>query len=184
MRMRRAFHALALVCAVAVAVTACGAGDGGDEGSGSDSTIDESATTTEEGTTTTLSPEDAVIADYNASQAAIQAAYDPANPDHPDLLKYLAGPTLEGHQTTLAEYQLEGVSDVLLSKESNPQVISLTGTTAVVENCMTEVLQLTDTETREPKGEPRTYTGYIRDELELIDGTWKIIDGEGLRETC
>ena len=63
-------------------------------------------------------------------------------------------------------------------------MISLTGTTAVVENCMTEVLQLTDTETREPKGEPRTYTGYIRDELELIDGTWKIIDGEGLRETC
>ena len=184
MRMRRAFDALALVCAVAVAVTACGGGDGGDEGGASDSTIDESATTTEEETTTTLSPDDAVIADYNAAQEAVKAAYDPADPEHPDLLTHYSGPVLERHQATLAEYQLEGLSDVLLSKESNPQVISLLDTTAVVEDCMTEVLQLTDSTTRESESEPRTYGGLIRSDLELIDGTWTVVDARTVEEVC
>ena len=183
MRMRRGFHALALVCAVAVAVTACGGGDDGDEGSASDSTIDESATTTAEATTT-LSPEEAVIADYHLATEAVQAAFDPPNPQHPDLLATHSGAQLERYQSRLAEYQAEGRSDVLVSKETNPRVVSVDDSSAVVEDCLTEVLQYTDTVTRELQGEPRTYTVLIRDELELIDGTWKIVDGRTVEETC
>lgn len=182
-RTRRLLHAMATVCALAVVVSSCGGGDGDDESS-RDSTTDESTTTTVETTTTTLSPEEQVIADYNAAQAAVKEAYDPADPEHPDLLAHYAGTMLERHQFTLTEYQLEGVSDVLLSKESDPQVVSLDDTTAVVEDCMTEVLQMTDSDTREPQADERTYTVLLRDELELIKGTWKIVDGEGIEETC
>ena len=73
---------------------------------------------------------------------------------------------------------------MLLSKESNPQVISLLDTTAVVEDCMTEVLQLTDSTTRESESEPRTYGGLIRSDLELIDGTWTVVDARTVEEVC
>jgi hypothetical protein len=131
-----------------------------------------------------LSPEEQVIADYDAAQAAVKAAYDPADPEHPDLLKHYTGPYLDRHQLRLREYQLEGASDVLLDKESNPQLVSLDDTTAVIENCMTEVLQMTDSETREPQADPRTYNVLIRYDLELIDGTWKISDGRTIDEAC
>jgi len=182
LRIRRAFLALVTVGAV-VAVAGCGGGDG-DEESSSGSTTDESTETTAEATTTTLSPEDEVKTDYAAAQEAIKAAYDPANPEHPDLLTHYAGPVLERHQTALAEYQLEGLSNVLLSKESDPEVTSLDDTTAVIEDCMTEVLQLTDTETRQPEGEAKTHTALIRADLELVEGTWTIVDARTIEEAC
>jgi hypothetical protein len=125
-----------------------------------------------------------VLADYTAATEAVQAAFDPPDPQHPDLLATHAGPQLERYQTRLAEYQIEGRSDVLVSKETNPQVISVDDITAVVEDCLTEVLQYTDTVTREPQGEPRTYTVLIRDDLELVDGNWKVVDGRTVEETC
>ena len=183
MRMRRALRAIATVGALTVAVAAYGDDASGEEG-GSDPTADESTTTTADATTTTLSPEDQVIADYDTAQTAVKVAYDSADPEHPDLLAHYAGPMLERHQTTLAEYQLEGVSDVLLSKESDPQLTSFADTTAEVEDCMTEVLQLTDSAAREPKADPRTYTALVRSDLELIDGTWKITDARTIEEAC
>ena len=71
-----------------------------------------------------------------------------------------------------------------MSKETNPRVVSVDDSSAVVEDCLTEVLQYTDTVTRALQGESRTYTVLIRDELELIDGTWKIVDGRTIEETC
>lgn len=189
MTMRRAFRALVTAGALTLAVAACGGGDSGDDGgvdeeSTGEPTADESTTTTVETTATTLSREEQVIADYNAATEAVQAAFDPPDPEHPDLLATHSGPQLERYQTRLTGYQVENQSDVLLSKETNPQVISLDDTTAVVEDCLTEVLQYTDAVTRAPRGEPRTHTLLIHDDLELIEGTWKVVDGGSVGETC
>ena len=179
--MGRPLRTMALTVVVAVMISACGGADSDDD----EETEPEPASTTGEATTsTTLSPEDEVLADYSAAEAAVKAAYDPADPAHPDLLAYYAGAMLDRHQTTLSEHQAEGLSDVLVSKESNPQVVSVDGTTALIENCMTEVLQVTNTATREPQAEPRTYTALVEFDLELIDGTWKIIDARTIEETC
>lgn len=179
--MRRPVRAMAAVGALALVLGACGGDDGG--GEDGDAATDESSGA-DESTTTTLSPEDEVIAAYDRAQEAVEAAFDPPNPEHPDLLASYAGPLLERQQARLAEYQVDGVSDVLVSKESDPQVVEIGDTTAVVEDCMTEVLQYTDTETREPQGEPRTYTALTESDLELIDGTWKIVDGRTIEEAC
>jgi hypothetical protein len=179
--MRHALRTTALAVAVVVAFTACGGDDTGDAAGGE---AESASTTVDETTSTTLSPEDEVLADYTAAEAAVKAAYDPADPDHPDLLAYYAGAMLERHQTTLSEYQAEGLSDVLVSKESTPEVVSVTDTTALIENCMTEVLQVTNSTTREPQAEPRTYTALVEFDLEHIDDTWKIVDARTIEETC
>lgn len=173
-----------LVVGAMIALSACGGDAAGEEADEDPSTTVDESTSTTIATTTTLSPEEQVLADYEAAQAAITAAFDPPDPDHPDLLATLAGEHLDRVQVRLSQYELEGRSDVLISKQSDPRVISIDDTTAVVENCVTEILQYTDTETREPLGEQRTYTALLNVDLELIDGTWKIVDGETIDETC
>lgn len=180
MASKRVTEAMALVGAL-VLVVACG---GGNDDEGGDEATDDDPTTTAEATATTLSPEDEVIAAYEQAQVAVEAAFDPPDPDHPDLLASYGGVQLERFQTRLTEYEIEGVSDVLVSKESNPQVVSVEDTAATVEDCMTEVLQHTDTATREPEGEPRTYHQLIRSSMENTAGAWKLVDARTIEETC
>lgn len=177
---RRAVRPAGLVAALFWVVAGCGGDSGGEEADEDGGTT----TSAESSSTTTLSPEEQVLADYDDAQAATKAAYDPADPEHPDLLAHYAGPLLARHQTRLTEYQLGGLSNVLVSKESDARVVSLDETTAVIENCMTEVLQMTDSETRQPQAEPQTSTGLVSLDVALIDGTWKIMDGRTIEETC
>jgi hypothetical protein len=144
---------------VAVLLSACG---GDDTGVAEGGEAEPAAPTAGETTSTTLSPEDEVLADYAAAEAAVKVAYDPAGPASPGLLEHYAGAVLDRHQTTLSEYQAEGLSDVLRDG----------------------VLQVTNSTTRPPQAEPRTYVGLIEFDLERIDGTWKIVDVRTIEETC
>jgi major membrane immunogen (membrane-anchored lipoprotein) len=181
--MRRPARAGVILLALTLGAAACGGGDDGD-GAGDETTTTTAESSPDDETTTTLSPEDEVLAAYERAQAAIASAFDPADPDNVDLLATHAGAQLERIQTRLTDYQLEGLSDVAVSKETAPQVLTVTGSTATVEDCQTEVLQLMDSATRAPQGEPRTLTGLTQVDLELVDGAWKIVDGRLVEETC
>jgi hypothetical protein len=185
-------HARALAAAgiplLILGIAACGGGDDGDGETNSteptEATDEATDDTAAESTTTTLSPEAEVLAAYDRAQLAVKAAFDPANPQHPDLLATHAGAQLERFQEDLAEYELEGVSEVLLDKESNPTVVTLGDTAALVEDCMTEVLQVVDTATRQPRAAERSYTVLLNVDLERIDGAWKIVSSRIVEETC
>ena len=164
----------------AALVAACGDDDTAEESSGGQ---DVESTTTSEGTTTTLSPEDEVLQAYEAAGEALFAAYDPPDPEHPDLLAHLAGDALERAQADLAQLQSQGTSYVG-TLEPHPTLTSLAGDTAVVEDCFVQTAQLIDTETRQPHGEETESVVHIESHLERVDGSWKVVREQELSEPC
>jgi len=170
--------AAGLLAVVVALATGCGGGD-------DNASAPRHTTTTEAASTsTTLSAEDQVLAVYARGQEALTTAYDPPDPNNAELLATVSGPLLARHQAVLTEYQTEGVSEVTVSKQSDPHVVEVGATTATIENCLTEVLQLMDSASRAPRGDPRTLTGLSRIQLQVVDGAWKLVDGQVVAETC
>lgn len=169
-----------------VLLGACGGDDGDNADDGTDDTeaAGSSESESEETTTTTLSAEGEVLAAYEDARAAVAAAYDPADPEHPDLLASFDGRALRLHQTTLGDLQSQGLSDVATSDESDPKVLSVVADTAVVEDCIVQELQKMSSDTREPQGAPREVATHIEWSLERIDDAWKVVQGETLGESC
>lgn len=173
-----------------VILAACGGGDDGEEtdepetteeASGSETTSSDDTTTTEDA----LPPEEREVLDaYEASIEALIAASDPANPDHPDLLATHTGDALFRLQTYLGDYQVAGTSEIWLSNESQTEVLSLVDDTARLEDCYKEVTQLVDTDTREPREEPKEQSALTEVQMERIDGTWIVVEGQTKEESC
>jgi hypothetical protein len=187
---RRTVGLVAIVASLTWFAASCG-GDDDDAGSRDDATTEEGGsdesddtTTTAEDTSTTLSPEDEVLAAYEAASSdALAAAYDPPNPDHPDLLAHFDGEALTRHQGILRQLQATGVSYVG-TIELHPTLTSLAGSEAVVEDCYEEHTETVRTETREPVGEPTDTILHVENHLQAIDGAWKIVQIQELSEPC
>lgn len=177
----------AIAAGLMLMLAACG--DDGEDDTAETDTTEESSEgepdgTDPEETEEELSPEDEVLAAYEAAWDAVVAAYDPPDPEHPDLLATFGGDALLRHQVALENYQLDGLSEVATSSENDPQVASLVDDTAVVEDCIKEVTEMLDTETREPQKEPQEVTVHSRRHMERTEGTWKIVQVETLGESC
>lgn len=181
--MRPSARAVLAVAALAVVAAACGGGDDGpanEEAIVDDETSNSSAA---DGTATTLSPEEEVLTAYEAASDALSSAYDPPDPDHPDLLATYGGEALSRIQGTLSQLQGEGVSYVG-TFELHPTVITLAGNTAVIEDCYVNHTQVVQTETREPIGEPGEAVLHVEVHLERSDGTWRLVEKQELSEPC
>ena len=180
---------LAGLAVVVMALSLLGAACNGDDEAGGDGTTtsDEPATTAEptttEATTTTLTPEDEVLAFYRSASQALNAAYDPPDPNGADLLAHFDGEALARVQSLLTQLQAQGVSYVG-TVEVHPTLVSLVGDTAVIEDCYLDVSQTVQTATGAPVGEPEQTIGHIESHLERINGTWKIVREQELTEPC
>jgi len=176
---------------VAVALLLAGAAcNGDDDEAGGDTTTTDADTgttaapTTTQAPTTTLTPEEEVLAAYRAADAAVSAAFDPPNPNHPDLLAHLSGDALARVQSQVSQLQGQGVS-VVSTLEAHPVLRSIAGQTAIVEDCFVIQEQIVDSATRAPVGEPGTQVVvHIESTLERIDGTWKVVREQELSESC
>jgi hypothetical protein len=178
---------VAIACGAFVLVTVVAACSGDNDDAGGTTTTEESVTTAEptttEATTTTLTPEEEVLTAYRNAANAVYAAYDPPNPNHPDLLAYLAGDILARVQNQLTQYQSQGVS-VVGTVQLAPTLRTIAGDTAVVEDCFLDRSQSVLTATREPVGQPSETVLHIDGHLERIDGSWKVVRQEELSEPC
>lgn len=177
------------VVSLALLLTAC-SDDGGDEDTDSTDTTEEATATGGDGdgsndaTETTLSVDEEILAAYDDAVAAVEVAYEAADPDHPDLVASFAGRSLTLHQNALREYQGDGIADEVLERESDTTVSHVVGDTATVEECYAETIQVVDLETREPRGEPDELSELVEWQMERIDGTWKVVQGTVLEESC
>jgi hypothetical protein len=177
-------------CALVLGLGACDGGDdeaGGDDGGTSDADVTTTTTappsTTTQATTTTLTPEDEVLAAYRAADAAVFAAFDPPNPNHPELLAHISGEALTRVQGLIRQFEGQGVS-VVGTIQSQPELLSLVGDQAVIEDCFVDRSQVVDTATRAPVGEPGETTLHIESHLERIGGTWMVVHEQELSEAC
>ncbi|MGH9116603.1 MAG: hypothetical protein ACRD0A_01605 [Acidimicrobiales bacterium] len=187
--MRRTALVVALACALLLAGAACNGSDddtaGGDTPTADDagSTTTTAAPTTTEAPTTTLTPEEEVLAAYRAAKAAIDAAHDPPNPNHPDLLALVGGEALTRTQGLLTQLQGQGVA-VVGTTETHPTLVSLAGESAQVEDCFVNRSQYVNPTTREPIGQAGETVLHVRSELERLNGTWKLTASQELSDPC
>jgi hypothetical protein len=175
----------ALIGVLMLTTASCGDDDSssGDASGGSARAEAEDATTTTDASATTVSDEDEVLAAYRTAIDAVEAAFDPPDPNHPDLLATHAGDSLEGLQATLEQIVNETVLYVG-AIEPHPTVKSLVADEAVIEDCSVNHEQLIDRATREPKSDETEEVVLIESHLARIDGTWKIISEQELGEPC
>jgi hypothetical protein len=186
--MRRAGRALAAVAGalMVLGVVACG---GDDDDSGDASAVEDLDTaTTEAGgdaetTSTTLSPEDQVIADYTAASAAFSTAANPPNPDAPDLAAHFTGASLSRYQDALRSLQAAGAT-AQNTVEHHPIDVSVTGETAQLEDCFVDTTQQFNAATGEALGGPSTTTLHVDVTLQLIDGVWKVAERSERSDPC
>jgi len=174
-----------LLGALALILTACGGGDGSG-GAGDGAAIadhEERRDATERQTTTTLSPEDEVLAAYERASDALGSAYDPPDPSNPDLLATYSGEALDRIQAVLTQLQGQGVSYVG-TFDLHPTVVSVAGDTAVVEDCYIDHTQQVNTETREPIGEPGETVFHVEAHFERVDDEWMLVQKQELGEQC
>ncbi|MGH9117020.1 MAG: hypothetical protein ACRD0A_03820 [Acidimicrobiales bacterium] len=107
--------AVVLACALLFAGAACDGGDDDAAGSDTTATTDAGATTTTaapattEAPTTALTRVEEVLVAYREVSAALAAANDPPNPNHPELLAHMAGEALERTQGVLSQLVGQGV---------------------------------------------------------------------------
>lgn len=175
----------------ALLFVAAGCGDDSDEGDAGDESAAESSETTaaddsatEDATTSTADPDEAeVLEAFETAVNAMEAANDPPDPRHPDLLATHEGDALTGVQDGLEQRATDGVTYVVTS-ETSPTVENLEGDSATIRDCYREEIQEVDTETGEEQGDPVENVGYAEVEMERMDGVWKIIDANELEESC
>ncbi|MGH9214439.1 MAG: hypothetical protein ACRD2C_27790 [Acidimicrobiales bacterium] len=174
---------------VAVLLAACG-GDGessshpesadgassgvGDEGSGGDPAS---------GAAASGSAEAEVLDAYRAAKEAMRAAFDPPDPEDPDLLARWDGEALGRAQDMMRQLQTGGISWAG-SVEMDPTVVVVSGETAVVRDCVSDSVQVVDTASGQPVGPETSSVVHVESDLEREDGTWKVVHEEELSESC
>lgn len=181
--------AVAGVTATLALLAACG-DDGGEDADAMDPTEEASApdaTGNGEGEpdddATPQSPEEEVLADYEAAIDALSAAFAVPDPEHPDLLDHWAGEALLHVQASLENFELNGEA-AEGTIESSP-VVTLDPQDedgAWVDDCFVERAQKVDADTREPLSDMSHTTVSTRRRLERVDGTWKVTENESLEE--
>jgi hypothetical protein len=159
-----------LVVAAVLLLAACN-GNGGDAADTTTTTAPDDTTTSAAPTTTSL--EDEVIRDYEAANAALSAAGNPPNPNHPDLLRYWTGDALAFMQSRLTQLQANNVG-AENTVETHPVVRSLSGDTAQLDDCFVDHTQLINLATNEPVGDPGTTTQNAEVQMQRGPDVWQI----------
>jgi hypothetical protein len=128
---------------------------------------------------------------YDAFRAAKDAAWDPPDPDHPDLARTMAGEQLEFIRDLLAQHQVEGIVVRDPAPTDNAVVFEVGIGTATVSDCTEQVPErgAFDLETGERLDEliPPVSDGQL--DLQSVDlargddGDWKVVDQAGQRDT-
>jgi hypothetical protein len=167
-----------VVAAGAVAVAALVlAGACGDDDSG------EPVTDLGDGTTTTVSPEDQIVAAYEASWNDFIRAGDPPQPDAPFLADHNTGAALTAARNLLQGYVSEGVA-MRGTYDFDAEVVESADTTATVHDCGLNQLQVVRPDT----GEVLDQSDDVRDGLVaamvLEGGDWKVTSLENSEEVC
>lgn len=133
----------------------------------------------------------AVIRAYLDFWDAVEAATDPPDPEHPDLLATAAGLQLEQLQEVIAGYREDGYVR-RGDHEHHPSIREFLdgGSAAVVDDCnvLDSEAGLYDAETGERVeggGEPGDRE-LLEARLELVDGAWKVVNVNVVEEdsTC
>jgi hypothetical protein len=178
--------ALLLAATAAVLALAAACGDDDDAADGGATTTAAEATTpstTAPATTTTLSPEEEVLAAYRAARAAIDASYNPPNPNLPDLLALVGGEALTRVQSNLTQLQGQGVN-LVGTTETHPTLTSLAGDAAVVEDCFVNRAQYVNQATGQPVGQPGESVLHVENQLQRIGGSWMLMVSQELDDQC
>lgn len=181
-----------IAVALALLLAACG-DDGGDEDTDSTDTTEEATDpddTSGDGdgsndatTTEPLSPEDQVLAAYEASLDALVAAYAESDVEHPDLLATHDGGALSRLQGFLAGYASEDLAHEV-TFDSNPTVSRLVENSATVTDCIREQSQRVSLDSGDPVGELDDNVFHSEVTMERVDATWKVIGQTNLEDPC
>jgi hypothetical protein len=174
----RAFRPL--IAATVLLVVACN-GNGDDAADSTTSTARETTTTL--APSTTVSPEDEVIRDYQAATEALSAAFNPPNPQHPDLLRYWTGDALAFYQSRINQLQANNVG-AENTIETHPVVRSVTGDAAVLDDCIVDSTQLINLATNEPVGDPGNTTQGLDVEMQRGADVWQISVRTAREDPC
>jgi hypothetical protein len=167
--------------AVAVLLLAACNGNGDDTADATTSTAPE--TTTTSAPTTTLNLEEEVIRDYQTGTAALSAAGNPPNPNHPDVLRYWTGDALTFIQSRIGQLQANNVG-AENTIETHPVVRSISADTAVIDDCFVDHTQLIDLATNQPVGDPGTTTQNAEVHMQRGPDVWQISVRTVREEPC
>jgi hypothetical protein len=134
---------------------------------------------------------DQLLDAYRAFRTAKDAAWDPPDPDHPDLERTMTGEQLEFIRDLLAQHQDEGIVVRDPAPTDNAVVFDVGIGTATVSDCTQQVPErgAFDVETEERLDDliPPVRDGQLDlQSVELArgdDGSWKVIDQAGQRDT-
>lgn len=131
----------------------------------------------------TISPENVVIAAYEASWVETAAAYDPIDPDHPSISDHLTGDVEAALRGALAE-RSENRRSLRGTFGFAPRVESIDGDVAiVVDDCFTDDGEEYDVDTGETVDTFET-RAQIQVTMVREDGVWKRAAQERLGEGC
>lgn len=164
-RLARCWAAAGLAVCAAV-LSACGGGTSKAE--------PHSSTTSSAPASTTSSADAAVLSAYRAAWAAFLNAARGANPADPALAATMTGPQLQGVKANLLADQRQGIVG-RGSFTLHPKVVSITGPTATVVDCVYSTAELVYKVTGKPVPPvtPPENDG-VRATLVLAGGTWKV----------
>jgi hypothetical protein len=134
---------------------------------------------------------DELLTAYRAFREAKDAAWDPPDPDHPDLERTMAGEQLEFIRDLLAEHQREGIVVRDPAPPDQAVVFELGIGEATVSDCSEQVPErgAFDLETGERLDDliPPIRAGQL--DLQSVelergdDGSWRVVDQAGTRDT-
>jgi hypothetical protein len=130
-----------------------------------------------------VSPEQVVIQDYQAGTAALSAAFNPPNPQHPDLLRYWTGDALTFMQSRITQLQANNVA-YQNTIETHPVVRSISGDIAVIDDCIEDHTQTINLATNEPVGNPGNTIQGIDVEMQRGADVWQIAVRTAREEPC
>jgi hypothetical protein len=170
---RSALAAVALFVGAAWAFGACGSGNSG---------ASSSTTTTKPSATTTTSVDQKVLADLRGYRDAYNRAVGAPNPQDPSLRQYMTGVQLQQFQIFVRQLA-DSSRGIKGSATDAPRIVSVQGTTAVVDDCLTGSGRFYDTRTGQDTG-PAPAAGGVQITMQLEDGTWKVASATGKTTAC
>lgn len=176
-----------------LAVSGCG-NDSDDAASDPPETTEaapaETTTTTELVIDESSSEEERALAGYLAAVDAQIAAFDPPDPEHPDLLSTHTGVQLTNLQEHLRQREATGESLVVTTDvfAETADVDLVDDGSATLAACSEQTFQDVDAESGETLGDETDQTTEIQVLLRLDDGVWKVASetpiGPGPADGC
>jgi hypothetical protein len=162
-------------------LAACGGGPGGTSSATTDTTGSARAATP-----TPDARVAAIVDGYSASTRAFVHAMQTANPVDAGLAETMTGAQLQtviGNISSNHTRGIVGQGDITVR---DPHVVTVDGTSAVVEDCRWDTLRLVYVATGQPVSSPRV-SGQdegVRATLTLVAGTWKVSSSDVMTGSC